>query len=52
MTLVSEEPKPSEEHNELRWCSLSEATELLKYDSNRIALWEISQRLSKSKVLE
>ena len=50
MTLVNEEPKPSEEHVELKWCSVSEATELLKYDSNKIALWEVGQRLSRLKV--
>ncbi|MFA0724614.1 NUDIX pyrophosphatase, partial [Vibrio sp. 10N.222.49.E5] len=30
---------------EFRWCKASEANELLKYDSNQIALWELSERL-------
>nr|MBF4327696.1 NUDIX pyrophosphatase [Vibrio anguillarum] len=33
------------EHTEFRWCNATEASELLKYDSNRIALWELSERL-------
>ncbi|TOM31468.1 NUDIX pyrophosphatase, partial [Vibrio parahaemolyticus] len=28
------------------WCGFQEASELLKYDSNRIALWELNQRLN------
>jgi len=42
---VSGEPQLSEEHVEFRWCKRSEASKLLKYDSNRIALWELSERL-------
>ncbi|OOE48439.1 NUDIX pyrophosphatase, partial [Salinivibrio kushneri] len=33
------------EHTEFRWCGFKEASELLKYDSNKIALWELNQRL-------
>ena len=42
---VHNEPKQSSEHSEFRWCKFSEANELLEYDSNKIALWEIEQRL-------
>ena len=34
----------SEEHSELRWCSIKDAESLLKYDSNKNALWEVVQR--------
>ncbi|HCH1542139.1 NUDIX hydrolase [Vibrio parahaemolyticus] len=43
---VSTEPQLSNEHTKFRWCSFQEASELLKYDSNRIALWELNQRLN------
>ncbi|MDN3678837.1 NUDIX pyrophosphatase [Vibrio tapetis subsp. quintayensis] len=42
---VSTEPQLSNEHTKFRWCSFKEASELLEYDSNKIALWEINQRL-------
>jgi dihydroneopterin triphosphate diphosphatase len=42
---VSGEPQLSSEHTEFRWCNASDASELLKYDSNRIALWELCERL-------
>ncbi|CAH6895673.1 Dihydroneopterin triphosphate pyrophosphatase [Vibrio chagasii] len=42
---VSGEPKLSSEHTEFRWCKASVASKLLKYDSNRIALWELCERL-------
>lgn len=35
----------SDEHTELKWCTFEEAESLLKYDSNRIALWEAHQRI-------
>ena len=35
----------SHEHTELRWVSADEAHLLLKYDSNRNALWEACQRI-------
>ncbi|MEZ8330782.1 NUDIX pyrophosphatase [Vibrio splendidus] len=43
--LVSSEPQLSSEHTEFHWCKVSEANKLLKYDSNRIALWELCERL-------
>ncbi len=35
----------SAEHQELRWCAVSEAMQLLRFDSNRNALWELHERL-------
>jgi dihydroneopterin triphosphate diphosphatase len=37
----------SKEHTELRWVSYDEARTLLKWDSNRTALWEVTERLNK-----
>jgi len=38
----------SGEHTELRWVSYEEAYSLLKWDSNRNALWELNERLKKN----
>jgi len=35
----------SNEHTELRWVAYDEARALLKWDSNRTALWELTERL-------
>ena len=35
----------SEEHSEFRWCTELEARSLLRYDSNKNAVWELFQRL-------
>jgi len=35
----------SNEHREFRWLTYSQAERLLKYDSNRVALWELNQRI-------
>lgn len=37
----------SKEHTELRWVDYDEARALLKWDSNRTALWELTERLKK-----
>lgn len=37
----------SEEHKNYRWVSYSEAMELLKYDSNKTAMWELNTRLTR-----
>ncbi len=42
---VDTEPVLSDEHSEFKWCSETEARELLEYDSNRIAVWELFQRI-------
>lgn len=39
--------KLSDEHNEFKWVTYEEAIEYLKWDSNRNALWELNERLSK-----
>lgn len=39
--------KLSSEHNEYKWLSYDEAIKYLKYDSNKTALWELNERLSK-----
>jgi dATP pyrophosphohydrolase len=35
----------STEHTEVRWVSGAEAQRLVRFDSNRVALWELQQRL-------
>jgi dATP pyrophosphohydrolase len=35
----------SDEHKEFRWLSFAQAERILKYDSNRVALWELNQRI-------
>jgi dihydroneopterin triphosphate diphosphatase len=35
----------SREHTEYRWVSYEEALSLLRYDSNKTALWELQQRI-------
>ncbi|MFC1744831.1 NUDIX pyrophosphatase [Candidatus Riflebacteria bacterium] len=36
----------SAEHIELKWLEYKDAVELLKWDSNRVALWELRERIS------
>ncbi len=43
---VAQEHRISEEHSELRWCDYPEAYELLRFDSNKIALWELNLRIN------
>jgi dATP pyrophosphohydrolase len=35
----------SAEHDDVRWLGYAEAVALLRYDSNRVALWELRERL-------
>jgi len=35
----------SKEHTDLHWLPYAEASELLEWDSNRTALWELNERL-------
>jgi dihydroneopterin triphosphate diphosphatase len=35
----------SGEHAEMRWLPVTDADELLRFDSNRTALWELNQRI-------
>lgn len=43
----NEEIKLSHEHTEFKWCTYEEAKELLRYDSNKNALWELNYKLSR-----
>jgi len=43
--LSSKEIKISEEHSTYRWLPYEEAEKLLRYDSNKTALWELNKRL-------
>jgi dihydroneopterin triphosphate diphosphatase len=36
----------SHEHDEVRWLPFDEAMNLLTWDSNRVALWELNERLN------
>jgi dATP pyrophosphohydrolase len=39
----------SREHTALRWAPYDEARQMLKWDSNRNALWELNERLKKER---
>ena len=39
----------SPEHNELRWLSYEEARQAVKWDGNRTALWELQERLLRTR---
>jgi dATP pyrophosphohydrolase len=39
----------SNEHAEMCWLHYEQAYNLLKWDSNRVALWELNERLTKGK---
>lgn len=41
----NKEIKISSEHTNYDWFSYKEAIELLRWDSNKVALWELNQRL-------
>jgi dATP pyrophosphohydrolase len=43
--LTGHEVTLSGEHSELRWVGVDEAVRLLRYDSNRTAVWELAERL-------
>lgn len=45
MAQTSGSVKISHEHMALEWMSVKKAESLLKYDSNRNALWELCQRV-------
>lgn len=45
--VLSKELNLSDEHLEFKWCNYDESQNLLKWDSNKTALWELSQRLKK-----
>ncbi len=37
----------SREHDEFRWLSFDDASKLLKWDSDKVALWELNERLKR-----
>lgn len=43
----TKEIKLSKEHTEMAWVTFKKAIKLLKYDSNKTALWELNRRLTK-----
>ncbi|MCM1991195.1 NUDIX hydrolase [Oceanirhabdus seepicola] len=45
VNVISDKLEISSEHKGFKWVSYDEAMELLKYDSNRSALWELNIRL-------
>ena len=38
----------SSEHDDVRWLSYEDASSLLTWDSNRVALWELNERLARA----
>lgn len=38
----------SNEHEEYKWVGFKEAKELLKYDSNKSAVWELNEKLKRN----
>lgn len=40
----------SHEHDKIRWLSFEDATRLLTWDSNRVALWELNERLKAGRI--
>jgi dATP pyrophosphohydrolase len=41
----------SDEHSDLVWLPYGEAHDRLRYDSNKTALWELSERLRRHDLL-
>jgi dihydroneopterin triphosphate diphosphatase len=35
----------SDKHDEFRWLAYEQAQDLLKWDSNKTAIWELNERL-------
>jgi dihydroneopterin triphosphate diphosphatase len=46
----SEDVVLSAEHLESRWCDYDQARSILKWDSNRTALWELNHRILNSRM--
>jgi dATP pyrophosphohydrolase len=47
-----DELKISEEHSAFKWASFEEAMELLHWESNQTALWELNERLLNDHMVE
>jgi dATP pyrophosphohydrolase len=45
--MKSRDLKLSSEHTEIQWVEYDDAVKLLKWDSNRTALWELKERITK-----
>ncbi|WP_347343498.1 NUDIX hydrolase [Jatrophihabitans telluris] len=48
--LTGQQVRLSDEHSALRWLPYEDAHELLTWDSNRTALWELDQRLRRGDI--
>lgn len=48
--LPDEQITLSDEHTEYRWTTYAEATQLLHFDSNKVALWELDNKLKQKRV--
>jgi dATP pyrophosphohydrolase len=42
----------SHEHTKYEWLDYERAREVLRYDSNKVALWELDRRIRKSLLIE
>lgn len=47
INLEDKEIKISDEHSEYKWISYEESKELLRYDSNKSALWELNEKIKR-----
>ena len=47
VNISGQEINLSNEHEEHRWVNYDQAQELLKYDSNKSALWELNEKLKR-----
>lgn len=45
--IIDKQLKLSHEHIEYKWMSYNDALSYLKWDGNKVALWELNKRLSK-----
>ena len=45
--ITGKEIKLSDEHEEYKWVDYDEAHKLLKYDSNKSALWELNEKIQR-----
>ncbi len=50
--VIGQELELSDEHDKVSWLSFKEATRRLTWESNRVALWELNERLNTHKIDE
>lgn len=48
---LGQEIKLSDEHTEFKWLTYEEAKKLLKWDSDKTALWELNERLKRISII-